>query len=80
MTRRKPDRAYHNVYSTFPLFVWRTCFKCGMEFRRERGWRVLTGPYPGGRTIYICGGCASHTIAAMEVAEDSRKAALRMIS
>lgn len=40
---RQPEQ--HRTYSTtsiWPLLFWARCFKCGLEFRRERGWRFLS--------------------------------------
>lgn len=38
---------------------WHDCGACGVQFRRERGWRVAD--LDGDRTArvrYVCGGCA----------------------
>lgn len=50
----------HQVYREYPLFVWKRCYRCRQEFRRERGWRFLTGPYFNGRGHWrhLCGSCA----------------------
>jgi len=58
--KRKHKQQYKDLYRFFPLFTWYKCEKCGQDFRREKGWRALCGPYPGGagRWLYLCGSCA----------------------
>ncbi len=57
--RRKPPLA-DKVYFSYPLFFWQRCSCCKQDFRRERGWRYLSGPYHGGsgHWRYLCGTCA----------------------
>lgn len=43
----------------FTLFRWNQCDMCQSDFRRELGWRYMTGPfYAGvGLWVYVCGEC-----------------------
>jgi len=81
MTKRQKVVKYHNVTKIWPVFIWRECFKCNQEFRREKGWRILTGPYLNGqgRILYVCGSCAHDKSAAASCAEMSKRAAARWI-
>lgn len=50
MTRREEtplDRVA--VFHTLPVFRWLRCVACGKRFRREFGWRAVTGPRHGGK-------------------------------
>ena len=60
MARRKAIEAYEYLWGYFGIFFWQTCFSCGVEFVRERGWRALVGPWCGGRgrEIFLCRSCA----------------------
>jgi hypothetical protein len=48
------------VFRSFPIFFWVQCACCKKDFRREKGWRWLSGPYVNGagRWKYICSECA----------------------
>lgn len=48
---------FDSLYSTYPLFFWRKCVKCKIEFRMEQGWRALVGGPPVGTWVYACGYC-----------------------
>lgn len=41
MIRNPPMFQTHSTIWVWPLFFWRKCHKCGMEFRREPGWAFL---------------------------------------
>ena len=61
MPRRDPvARCKYPLYSCHPWFFWMSCSFCGREFRREKGWRAITGPYYNnmGRNRYLCSECA----------------------
>lgn len=53
------ERGAPNVFidEVWPLFVWKLCRRCLMQFRREPGWRVRVAPGP---PLYACGVCASN--------------------
>lgn len=55
-----------SVYHTYPLIFWQRCSCCKLDFRREWGWRYLSGPYFGGRGRwrYLCSSCAPNREAA----------------
>jgi len=48
------------IYPHYTLFSWSECVSCNQEFRREKGWRKLSGPFYGGygNWKHVCGGCA----------------------
>lgn len=52
----------HSVYKVRSWFFWNKCAKCKDEFRRERGWRFLTGPFVGGmgKWRYLCASCCNN--------------------
>lgn len=58
--KRKAKKRYPDLYQFRSLLFWYPCSKCGKEFRRERGWRALTGPWVNncGRWRYLCPECA----------------------
>lgn len=77
MKRQAQEPKDHpDVCSTWPVFEWCRCEGCGREFRREWGWRVLTGPFYGGmgRWRYVCGDCAGSGHEAWLVTERARYA------
>jgi hypothetical protein len=53
----KRDKLKYEVYKHYGLFIWQQCFACNQEFRREKSFRLWTGPRQG--FFYICSGCAS---------------------
>lgn len=49
--------------NTWPIrswFFWRLCEACKLDFRRENGWRTLSGPFfnGNGHWEYLCQRCA----------------------
>lgn len=58
--KRETKKRYQDLNSFFPLLFWYTCTKCKKEFRREKGWRGLTGPWLSGvgQWRYLCRECA----------------------
>jgi len=58
--KRKHIKHYTDLYRCFTLFTWNKCSKCGQDFRREKGWRALTGPFYNGNGVwhYLCYDCA----------------------
>ena len=58
MKREPVDKM--EVFSSFTLFKWELCSNCNKEFRREKGWRRLVGPYHGrsGHWQFLCPNCA----------------------
>jgi hypothetical protein len=54
---------YPDIWRTFQWFRWRTCERCREDFRREWGWRYLTGPYHGGIGVekFLCFSCGGPT-------------------
>lgn len=53
------DKYKPGVYVCNPWFFWQTCSKCKKNFRREKGFRALVGPWinRGGTWKYICQAC-----------------------
>ncbi len=39
--KRKPPEQHMRVMRIYPLFFWTSCFKCGMQVRREWMWRAF---------------------------------------
>src|SRR5690554_544147 len=39
------------IYPHYTLFSWSECVSCNQEFRREKGWRKLSGPFYVGMVI-----------------------------
>lgn len=72
--KREHIRKYENLWSLFPLLFWYECCGCDREFRREHGWRAITGPYGGGggRVRYLCSECAPTREAADDFFLNSR--------
>lgn len=50
----------------YPIFSWKKCIVCKMEFRMEKGYAKITGPFFNGmgRRSYICGTCAKSKLEA----------------
>lgn len=51
---------YKYLYKDYSWFSWKQCSKCKKDFRREKIWRALTGPWHGGSGIerFLCMKCA----------------------
>jgi hypothetical protein len=58
--KRDHIKYYKYLYKCYPLFIWQQCCKCEKDFRREKGWRALTGPWIGGAGVerFLCNKCA----------------------
>ena len=41
MIRQPKMYRQYSTIGVWPLFSWRLCHKCGMEFRREWGWQYI---------------------------------------
>ena len=56
--RRKTDKSC--VDSIFTFFEWNECVNCGFEYRRERVWEYMRGPFYNGNGVlrYCCRICA----------------------
>lgn len=70
MKRPAVSDRYPYLYRTWPLIFWRKCELCEEEFRRQKGWRFLAGPWHGGngRWRYMCGECVRTEAGASMVA------------
>jgi hypothetical protein len=59
---KKPfKKVYEKLYRMmWPCLLWKYCINCNNEFRKERGWRFICGPYFNGEghNRYICFDCA----------------------
>lgn len=57
--KRKHKEKYHSLYRCNPWFFWKKCCQCGDDFRRERGYRAMEGPYYAGvgNWVYLCQSC-----------------------
>jgi len=53
---------YEYLYTYKSFFSWKQCSKCKKDFRREKIWRAITGPWHGGpgigRELFLCMRCA----------------------
>lgn len=60
MKREKEIRYKHDISTHFPLFFWKECCMCGKEFRREKMWETITGPFQNriGHIRNLCKECA----------------------
>lgn len=59
--RRKHKEIFENgINRYYGLIVWRQCCICKDDFRRERGWSFIVGPYcnGAGRRYFLCKKCA----------------------
>lgn len=47
------------VFHHYTVFKWVKCNKCGLEFRRERGWvaKVRLPTHRVSGCVYVCGEC-----------------------
>lgn len=64
-----------NVVPCFPVFFWRTCYVCKMDFRLERGWHVRRDIKFGLRNrnetlVNVCRSCAPTKKIAYEKAHE----------
>lgn len=60
--KRKFKKEYeHGIFNHYTIFTWHQCCMCLADFRRERGYRILVGPFCGGagHWNYLCPTCAS---------------------
>jgi len=53
-------KEYEYLYTYYSLFSWKQCSKCKKDFRREKMWRAITGPWLGERGVnrFLCKKCA----------------------
>ena len=60
MKREHLEQYEHGIYKHYGWFFWRQCCKCNHGFRRDRGWKFLSGPFfqGVGHWRYLCGTCA----------------------
>lgn len=60
----------HGIYKHYGLFFWQRCSCCKKDFRREKGFRFLTGLFfnGAGRWRYLCQKCAPSKSVANEYA------------
>jgi|GEM_PF-2287082 len=75
MAKRDPvPQCKYPLYRCYPWFFWRQCCECGREFRREHGWRAITGPiFRGvGRPRHLCNECAPDHAAAVAYFNEDR--------
>ena len=59
MKRKDPlDSTINQVYKTYPLFFWKKCELCKLQFRREWGWKFWEIAHQWGNVyIYFCKSC-----------------------
>ena len=57
---RKHLEEYKYLYPHYSLFSWNQCSKCKKDFRREKIWKALTGPWLGNKGVerFLCTRCA----------------------
>lgn len=78
--KRKHKQVYERpLYRHYGLFIWRQCSCCKEDFRREKGFRFLVGPFFNGmrRWLYLCGSCAPEDSAAHKFARSDQWHSLR---
>jgi len=58
--KRQHKEHYEHLDRHFSSIFWRYCCMCDKDFRREWGWRALTGPWGNGAGVvrFLCGTCA----------------------
>ena len=68
---RKSKIEIKDIYTDWPILFWRECKECKKEFRREKVYRKLCGPFHGGHGTwrYVCGNCAKDKKKANELFE-----------
>lgn len=63
MAKREKSNKYYSsvvgggIYNHYGILLWRECFFCSKEFRREKGYRFqmqMNSPW-----VYSCAGCSS---------------------
>lgn len=78
MTRRIHDETLA-VRRAWPIFLWRRCWICQMEVRREwlwwMAWRIASEPctYLHPIEVVICRHCAPNRASAFDLAKDLMK-------
>lgn len=70
MKRKHVEQYEHGVYPCRTIISWRTCSKCTNDFRRERGYCFVTGPFYGGQGHwkFLCASCAPSKYVANKLA------------
>lgn len=73
MKRQHIKQYEHGIFKHFSLFRWHLCCACNKEFRREKGWRFLSGPFFNGHghLKYVCAKCVPTKERANEYALNS---------
>ena len=58
MKREPTPKWIKAIKEIYPLFSWKQCESCGLEFRREKGWRTIK-EISNKRIadIYLCAKC-----------------------
>lgn len=71
MKRKNLIENYH-VFHCFPVFYWKTCHVCKMDFRLQRGWEVRRNrvTISMSRWVYVCRECAPTKKIAYEKAHE----------
>jgi len=61
MKKEHVEKYRLGVYTDFSLFIWHQCASCNEDFRREKGYRFLVGPFYNGGGVwrYLCSQCIS---------------------
>ena len=67
---KRECHTYDAVGAVWPIFFWKICCKCGMEFRREKGW---TACGYNDMQHWVCNSCAPTKKEAAHVLVDSFK-------
>ncbi len=59
MKRTIKKKYQYGICTEFTLFMWLKCSCCGKEFRREKGFSFVGGPFQNmiGKVYYVCGVC-----------------------
>lgn len=64
MAKRERKKDRHNLRTHYGYVFWQECHLCKDEFRREKGWSAIVGPYyldghgvTRGSTLYLCASC-----------------------
>lgn len=63
---------YKSVHAFLTIFKWLKCDKCGLEFRREKGYMKRIYPFPNSisKMSYLCEDCAPYSYRAEQIFDE----------
>ncbi len=73
MQRQHKAEYHHGIYRHYGVIFWQQCCMCKKDFRREKSYRFIGGPFCGGagRWYYICETCSPDKETANDIAMKS---------